>query len=85
MPVEVSVKQIRLDGRALVLSSVRDITARVQADEELRRSNQRLDLLAGTASELLASAAPQELINDPLSQGMRLSRLRGVFKFSGRV
>ena len=63
MPVEVSVKQIRLDGRALFLSSVRDITARVQADEALRLSNQRLDLLAATASELLASASPQELIN----------------------
>ena len=63
MPVEVYVKQIRLDGRVVFLSSVRDITARFQAEEALRLSNQRLDLLAETASQLLASEAPQELIN----------------------
>ena len=58
MPVEVYVKQIKLSGQVVNLSSVRDITARFQAAEEQRRSNQRLDLLAGTASQLLASAGP---------------------------
>ncbi len=63
MPVEVYVKQIRMDGRVVILSSVRDITTRFQAEEALWRSNQRLDLLAETASELLASDSPQEVVN----------------------
>ncbi len=64
MPVEVYVKQISIDGRTFVLSSVRDITARIKAEEALRLSNQRLELLATTAGQLLVSGSPQELIND---------------------
>ena len=37
MPVEVYVKQIQIDGRVLLLSSVRDITERRQSDEALRQ------------------------------------------------
>ena len=37
-----------------------DITERKQAEETLRRSNARLDLLAETASDLLRSDAPSK-------------------------
>ncbi len=53
-----------MDGRTFILSSVRDITARFKAAEALRLSHQRLELLATTAGQLLASGSPQELIND---------------------
>ncbi|MFZ5450826.1 MAG: GAF domain-containing protein [Thermodesulfobacteriota bacterium] len=40
-----------------------DITESKRAAEELGFSNQRLDLLADTASQLLASASPQEVVD----------------------
>ena len=43
--------------------TVQDITARKQIEEALRQSNQRLDLLAETASRLLASSDPQEVLD----------------------
>jgi PAS domain S-box-containing protein len=40
-----------------------NITGRKLAEEKLRKSNQRLDLLAQTASQLLKSDSPQEMVD----------------------
>jgi len=40
-----------------------NITGRKLAEEELRKSNQRLDLLAQTASQLLKSDSPQDMVD----------------------
>jgi PAS domain S-box-containing protein len=45
-----------------VVSIMEDITPRKEAEAALLRSNQRLDLLAETASRLLASASPQQAV-----------------------
>ncbi|MDD5640887.1 MAG: PAS domain S-box protein [Syntrophales bacterium] len=47
----------------LAVTTVRDITESKRAEEELRFSHQRLDLLADTAGQLLASASPQEVVD----------------------
>ncbi len=41
-----------------------DITERKQAEEELRKSNRRLEILAETAGRLLISGRPQAIINE---------------------
>lgn len=47
----------------LVVEQVINITGRKRADEAMMRSNQRLDLLAETASKLLRSNSPQKVVN----------------------
>ena len=47
----------------LVVEQVTNITERKLIEDALRRSNQRLDLLAETASMLLESDSPQEVID----------------------
>jgi PAS domain S-box-containing protein len=47
----------------LVVEQVINITGRKQADEAMLKSNQRLDLLAETASQLLKSDSPQKVVN----------------------
>ncbi len=50
-------------GAKLLYSIVHDVTARKEAEAALRRSNQRLDLMAETASRLLTAVAPQEVVD----------------------
>ena len=47
----------------LVVEQVINISGRKQADEAMLKSNQRLDLLAETASQLLKSNSPQKVVN----------------------
>ena len=61
--VEASAQAIGYQGRQSILIIFRDITERKQAEAALRLSNQRLDLLAESASRLLASEAPQEVVD----------------------
>jgi PAS domain S-box-containing protein len=42
----------------------RDITERKQAEEALKKSKERFELLSETASELLATDKPQEIVNE---------------------
>ena len=74
---------IQVKGKKLLYSIVHDITERRQAEEDLHLSYQRLNLLAGTASELLASAMPGQQLDDICLKLPRLSALRRVSKFSG--
>jgi PAS domain S-box-containing protein len=63
IPIELSLSSVRIRGRWNALAVTRDITARKRSDAELRLSNQRLDLLADTAAQLLMSDSPQEVID----------------------
>ena len=48
---------------ALVVEKAINITERKLVSEQMRKSNQRLDLLAETASELLKSDSPQKVVD----------------------
>ena len=57
--------ELEFDSKGLLrgaFGTVQDITARKKAEEELRLSHRRLDLLAETAGRLLASSDPQEAV-----------------------
>lgn len=53
MPVEVNARMLEFDGRPAMLSSIRDITQRKQADEEMRAMNQRLQTLVQAIPDMV--------------------------------
>jgi PAS domain S-box-containing protein len=61
--VEATGRYISYQGKPAVLILMRDITERKRAEDTLRRSKERLDLLAETASQLLASVSPQRVVD----------------------
>ena len=72
------------DDRGKVCGSVhmaRDITARKRAEEELRLSNQRLDLLAETAGQLSVSDSPQEIVDSLCWRVMEFLDCDAFFNF----
>jgi PAS domain S-box-containing protein len=72
------------DSQGNLMGSVhvaRDITARKQAEMALHRSNQRLDLLAETAGQLLASALPQQVVDDLCHKVMKFLDCEAFFNF----
>ena len=81
--VEVFTSPIMIKGKKLLYSIVHDNTQRLQAEEELDRSYQRLDLLAGTASELLTSASAAAGDRQSLFEDARFSAKRGLLKLPG--
>lgn len=68
IPVEVSKTLIRLHGEPLVLSAVRDITARKLALEALRREGALLQAVAEAAHVLLA----REQLDDALREALEI-------------
>ena len=58
-----------------------DISARKQSEEVLRRSNQRLDLLAATARLLLASDSPQQVVEAICQKVMTFLDCDACFNF----
>ncbi len=58
-----------------------DITARQQAEEALRRSYHRLDLLAETASRLLGSVSPQKVVDTICLKVMEFLHCDAFFNF----
>jgi PAS domain S-box-containing protein len=50
VPVEIGLSPVEIDGDFFVVASVVDISARKEADEELRRSNEELERFAYVAS-----------------------------------
>jgi PAS domain S-box-containing protein len=72
------------DGQGRVLGSVhvaRDITERKRAEEALKLSNQSLLLLAETASQLLASVAPQQVADGICQKVMAFLKCDAFFNF----
>ena len=58
-----------------------DITERQQAEEALRRSYHRLDLLAETASQLLGSVSPQKVVDTICLKVMEFLHCDAFFNF----
>ena len=58
-----------------------DITERQQAEEALRRSYHRLDLLAETASQLLGSVSPQKVVDAICLKVMEFLHCDAFFNF----
>ncbi|HWU38963.1 MAG TPA: GAF domain-containing protein, partial [Candidatus Acidoferrum sp.] len=58
-----------------------DITDRKRMEEDLRRSNQRLDLLAETAGRLLAADSPQEVVESLCLKVMKFIHCDEFFNF----
>ncbi|MCE5335444.1 MAG: PAS domain S-box protein [Desulfobacteraceae bacterium] len=63
-PVEVSSRGGVIGGTRTLVSVVRDITERKQAEEITRRSEARFKLLSATAGRLLAADQPQAVVNE---------------------
>ena len=69
-------------GRALRFTGLNfDITARKQAEEALRRNNERLEILSATAGRLLASDQPQRLVEELCTRVMRFLDCDAFFNF----
>jgi|GEM_PF-3238369 len=65
----------------LAVVTVNDITERKQAEEMLRKSNQHLDLMAETASQLLASASPPKVVDSLCQRAMAVLDCDAYFNF----
>jgi len=61
-PVEINASPLELDGRPHVLSSVRDITKRHQAKQELHRLNRALKMLSECSQVLIRAADEADLL-----------------------
>ncbi|OGU13138.1 MAG: hypothetical protein A2076_07645 [Geobacteraceae bacterium GWC2_53_11] len=61
--VEVYSSPVVTRGKTLLFSIIHDVTDREQAEAALRESAARINLLAATASELLSSNSPQEVVD----------------------
>ena len=70
------------DGRIIQwFGTNTDITERQQAEEALRRSYHRLDLLAETASQLLGSVSPQKVVDAICLKVMEFLHCDAFFNF----
>ena len=63
IPVEVTANYFKYNEIEYICLVVRDITKRRRAEEALVKSNQRLDMLAESASMLFKSDSPQEVVD----------------------
>ncbi|MEZ4600517.1 MAG: PAS domain S-box protein [Syntrophotaleaceae bacterium] len=79
--VEVFSGPIPLEGRELLYSIVHDITDRKQAEESLQRNYQLLDLLETTASRLLTTDEPQEIVEALCRKVMTFLDCQTFFNF----
>lgn len=76
--VQVSVCLVPYEGKAMFLSSYRDITEQRQAQEALRRRDAILATIADCAHELLRSSDIGEAIADTLTRLARITQARGA-------
>lgn len=81
IPIELSLSSVRIRGRWNALAVTRDISERKRSDAELRLSNQRLDLLADTAAQLLRSDAPQEVIDSLCRKVLTILDCQAFFNY----
>ncbi|MGD0233055.1 MAG: PAS domain S-box protein [Syntrophorhabdales bacterium] len=60
--VDVYSSPFEAQRKTMLFSIVHDITERKQAEEALEKNLERLDIISSTASQLLASAEPQKIV-----------------------
>lgn len=69
-PVEISLSPVKIDGSAYVTSAIRDVTERVEAEEEIRKLNRELEEALKRSEKLAATgrmmATIAHEINNPL-------------------
>ncbi len=76
--------ELEFDGEGVLLGgfgTTQDITGQKQAEMALKRSKERVDLLSQTASNLLATSNPQELISSLCDKVMKYLDCQVFFNF----
>jgi PAS domain S-box-containing protein len=61
--IEASISHIRSDGKRLFTVIIRDVTARLQAEESVRESEERFRLVANTAPVMIWMSGPDKQCN----------------------
>jgi len=80
-PVEVSSQGATVDGMRALVSVVRDITARKQAEAALQERSRRLALLHETTAQLLETDDPQGLVEALAHRVMALLDCQAFFNY----
>ncbi len=80
-PVEIISRSINYKGKPVRVAAVRDITEHKVAEKLLRWNVRRNEILSETASRLLQSRDPQDLINDLCQQVMTFLNCHAFFSF----
>jgi len=70
-----------VDRKKVIQCNIRDITGRKQAEENLRKTNQRLAIISYTANRLLTSENPQLVIQDLCQKVMEFLDCQTFFNF----
>ena len=70
-----------VDHKKVIQCNVRDITERKLAEEELRKTNQRLAIISYTANRLLTSENPQLIVQDLCQRVMKFLDCQVFFNF----
>ncbi len=76
-----SIRPITFSGKSALLGSFIEITERKQAEEALQKNTVRLEILSDTASRLLASENPQEIVKELCVRVMNYLDCHTFFNF----
>ncbi|RMD93133.1 MAG: PAS domain S-box protein, partial [Calditrichaeota bacterium] len=75
-PVEVCGKNLPVHGKMMRVNTVRDLTERKKAEDELRRYSERLKILNEMGKAILAATSPEKIARETLIRLQKLIRYR---------
>ncbi|MDD4954785.1 MAG: PAS domain S-box protein [Candidatus Omnitrophica bacterium] len=78
---EISVDPLMLEGQAHAIVALNNITSRKEAEDSVKQSALRFELLAFTAKELLGSSQPQKIVNSLCAKVMEHLDCHVFFNF----